>query len=593
MKYFFQTLSIGMFFLILMPINNSCKKEELPTLSTAFITNIEVTSASSGGNITSDGGDEVTARGVCWSLNVNPSISDTKTNDGTDIGQFVSDISGLTAGSTYHVRAYATNSVGTAYGANLTFSTLGQAPSSVTQPATNISTTAATLNGTVNANYLSTTVTFEYGTTTAYGSSVSATPSPIAGNTSSNVTVNLSGLAEGTAYHFRVKTVNSLGTTDGNDMTFTTLGQVPTATSSGAINIEQTSATLRGIVNANYLFTTVTIEYGETTNYGNSVAALPSTVTGTNSTGVSANVTGLTAVTTYHYRVKAVNKLGTTYSIDNTFTTSSSNTSSGSQIIANHIIVDKFDDIPSYYINEVKKMWLSYAGESHSEAIRNGLLALETAYPTYAVNVVDAGTPEAYTTSNLRASRGTWGDYRNATGWIYSYGEEDWFTTVLAITRTKAGITYCKGHSLTISAFGFGWCWDPGVSASDYLTATQAYIDYCADSILTKVFFTTGPVDLFCAQGEGGYNKSVDYESIRTYVKANSSRILFDYADILCYDAGSETPNTTTWNGHIYPIITSTNLRPEASGHISNTGSLRLAKAMWWMLARIAGWDGS
>ena len=73
-------------------------------------------------------------------------------------------------------------------------------------------------------------------------------------------------------------------------------------------------------------------------------------------------------------------------------------------------------------------------------AIRTGLSLFETTYPTYAVSIKESGTPEAYTTSNLRASRATWGDYYNSSGWIYDYGEEDWWTNATAITRTKAGL---------------------------------------------------------------------------------------------------------------------------------------------------------
>jgi hypothetical protein len=109
---------------LLIIILHSCTKEELPTLSTASITNITSASASSGGNITSDGGAAVTSRGICWSASENPDISDLKTTDGGGIGQFVSKLTDLNAGTTYHVRAYATNSVGTAYGADMTFSTL-------------------------------------------------------------------------------------------------------------------------------------------------------------------------------------------------------------------------------------------------------------------------------------------------------------------------------------------------------------------------------------------------------------------------------------------------------------------------------------
>jgi len=76
------------------------------------------------------------------------------------------------------------------------------------------------------------------------------------------------------------------------------------------------------------------------------------------------------------------------------------------------------------------------------------------------VNVTESGTPEAYTTSYLRASRATWGDYSNSSGWIYSYGEEDWFTNSMAIARTKAGLLYTKNTGPTLSAIGFGWCYD-------------------------------------------------------------------------------------------------------------------------------------
>jgi uncharacterized protein (TIGR02145 family) len=115
-------------FLTLPGILHSCKKdikEEVPTLTTTTVTNITATTATSGGIITSDGGAEITAKGVCWSLNANPTTSDSKTDDGAGIGQFVSNITGITGGTTYHVRAYATNSAGTAYGADLTFITEG------------------------------------------------------------------------------------------------------------------------------------------------------------------------------------------------------------------------------------------------------------------------------------------------------------------------------------------------------------------------------------------------------------------------------------------------------------------------------------
>lgn len=206
-------------------LTTSCKKEEpaqLPIVSTTPATNIAVSTATSGGTITSDGGATISASGVCWSTNPDPSTNDSKTLDGTDIGQFASNLTGLSAGTTYHVRAYATNSVGTAYGADISFSTVGKIPASITQPATVVTTDGATLTGTVNPNDLPTTVSFEYGTTTNYGSTATATQSPLDGNSIYNVNAVITGLTPGTTYHYRIKTVNSIGTTYGSDVTFTT-----------------------------------------------------------------------------------------------------------------------------------------------------------------------------------------------------------------------------------------------------------------------------------------------------------------------------------------------------------------------------------
>ena len=95
-----------------------------PTVTTAVISDIDKTTATGGGNVTTDGGATVTARGICWSTSQNPTISGSHTTDGTGTGSFTSAMTGLTANTTYYVRAYATNSVGTAYGEELSFTTL-------------------------------------------------------------------------------------------------------------------------------------------------------------------------------------------------------------------------------------------------------------------------------------------------------------------------------------------------------------------------------------------------------------------------------------------------------------------------------------
>jgi uncharacterized protein (TIGR02145 family) len=106
----------------------------LPTLTTTAVSAYSQ-SASSGGNISSDGGASIIARGVCWSTSAIPTIAlTTKTTDGTGTGAFSSNISGLTSNTTYYLRAYATNSQGTAYGNEITFTTVLNPPINIPGP---------------------------------------------------------------------------------------------------------------------------------------------------------------------------------------------------------------------------------------------------------------------------------------------------------------------------------------------------------------------------------------------------------------------------------------------------------------------------
>jgi Concanavalin A-like lectin/glucanases superfamily len=314
MKKAFNFLFLGI--LILLTVITSCKKKEVPVVVTSEITEITGTTAKSGGAINDQGSGPIISRGVCWNTATDPTTTNNITSDGSGTGSFLSSITGLKGATEYFVRAYATNDAGTGYGLAISFSTLGEVPSTITQQTTDISTTTAILHGNTNANYLSTVVTFEYGTTASYGNSVTAVQSPLTGNTNTDVNATLTGLTPGTTYHLRIKAINELGTSYGADMAFTTLGQKPTATTSSPSGITTTVATLNGVINANYLSTVVTFEYGTTTNYGNSVTASQSPLTGNTNTNENATITGLTPGATYHFRIKAVNELGTSYGAD-------------------------------------------------------------------------------------------------------------------------------------------------------------------------------------------------------------------------------------------------------------------------------------
>ena len=221
-------------------------------------------------------------------------------------------ITGLTANTTYHFRITATNAGGTSQGADETFKTLVNPPTVETKPASAITQTTATLNATVNPNGGNvTTCEFEYGTTNAYGSSAPCSPAPGSGTSPVAVSAAITGLTANTTYHFRISATNASGTSQGSDETFKTLPNAPTVETKPATAITQTTATLNATVNPNGgNVTTCEFEYGTTNAYGKtaSCASLPGS--GTSAVAVSAAVTGLTANTTYHFRISATNAGG-------------------------------------------------------------------------------------------------------------------------------------------------------------------------------------------------------------------------------------------------------------------------------------------
>jgi hypothetical protein len=196
-------------------------------------------------------------------------------------------------------------------------------PSVSTGSATGVTATSATLNGTVNPNGSATSWHFEYGTTTAYGQT---TPAQNAGSGTSNlgVSATVASLQAGKTYHFRIVATSTGGTSAGADATFSTPApgaSPPAVTTSPATGITGNGAKLNGKVNPNGAATTWFFEYGTTTGYGTKTP-VKNAGNGTKASNVNATVGGLSASTTYHYRLVATNPSGTTDGADQTFTTS-------------------------------------------------------------------------------------------------------------------------------------------------------------------------------------------------------------------------------------------------------------------------------
>jgi phosphodiesterase/alkaline phosphatase D-like protein len=296
-----------------------------PAVNSTVASTITTTTATLGGSVNANGGASCT---VSFEYGTTTSYGQTKaatpaTVTGSTLTNVTGAITGLTSGTLYHYRTKVVVGNQSYFGSDKTFTTLTITPVVNSTAASTITTTTATLGGNVNASGgASCTVSFEYGTTTAYGQTKAATPATVTGTTLTNVSGAITGLTPGTLYHYRTKVVAGNQSYFGPDKTFTTLYVTPTVTSTSATAVTSSEAVLGGTVNANSGSNwTVSFEFGTTTAYGQSKAATPGTVTGNVNTPVSALVISLLPNTTYHYRTKAVSGAQTVYGADKTFLT--------------------------------------------------------------------------------------------------------------------------------------------------------------------------------------------------------------------------------------------------------------------------------
>jgi uncharacterized protein (TIGR02145 family) len=195
--------------------------QELPTVTSAGVTNILQTTATSGGNVTSDGGPSVTTRGVCWSTSSNPTTANSHTIDGSGTGIYVSSLTGLTLNTLYYIRAYATNSVATAYGNEMTFTTLANLPTVSTTTVTSIGQTAVTSGGNVTSDG-GASVTVRGVCWNTSSNPVSSGSHTMDGSGTGTFVSSLTGLTANTLYYVRAYATNSAGTAYGNEFNFTT-----------------------------------------------------------------------------------------------------------------------------------------------------------------------------------------------------------------------------------------------------------------------------------------------------------------------------------------------------------------------------------
>ena len=291
----------------------------LPTVTTTTVTGITASGATSGGTVTTDGGASVTARGVCWAITANPAVGGMCTTDGAGTGSFASTITGLIPGQLYHVRAYATNSVDTGYGADVQFSALAVLPTVTTTTVTGITASGATSGGTVTAD--------GGAAVSARGVCWAITANPAVGST---CTTNGTGtgafvsliqnLTPNTLYHVRAYATNSVDTGYGADIQFSALAVLPTVTTTAVIGITASGATSGGTVTADGGATVSARGVCWATTANPAVGGM-CTTNGAGTGSFASTITGLTPGQLYHVRAYATNSVDTGYGADLQFST--------------------------------------------------------------------------------------------------------------------------------------------------------------------------------------------------------------------------------------------------------------------------------
>ena len=199
-------------------------------------------------------------------------------------------------------------------------------PMVITNTNTSTSNSTAIVTGQIKPNGAATTYWFDYGTTTAFGTSSSA-QAVGSGYNMISTPAYITGLKASTTYYFRLSAKNSFGTVNGSTYTFTTntnpppQGTIPAARTSAATNIARTAANVGGQVTPNGAATNYWFEYGTTASFG-AITSIETTASTTAATNASASLTGLQPLTKYYFRLNAQNQFGTVLGSTLTFTTS-------------------------------------------------------------------------------------------------------------------------------------------------------------------------------------------------------------------------------------------------------------------------------
>ena len=418
----------------------------IPTISTTTVSTITSSTASSGGVISSSGGATITAKGVCWSTSPNPTVAlTTKTNNGTGTATFTSSITGLLPITSYYVRAYATNSIGTAYGQEEIFTTLATLPTLNTTIASAITSSTASSGGTISndggasvtdrgivwSTITNPTITINQGLTSD-------------GNGIGTFTSSISQLTPGALYYVRAYATNSAGTAYGNQITFSVLATIPTITTITISAMSSATASSGGTISSDG-GASITVKGVCWSTSPNPTISNNITNNGTGTATFTSILSNLLPITTYYYRAYATNSIGTGYGITYTFTTASN------------------PQITTSIISAVTSSTASSGGTISNDGgaiiTSKGVCWSTSPNPTISNNSSNNGTGTATFTSNITGLLPLTTYYVRAyatNSYGTAYGQQEVLSTIAYLPNVTIGNQIWSSTNLDVSTYSDG-----------------------------------------------------------------------------------------------------------------------------------------
>ncbi len=473
----------------------------VPTVTTTLITSITTITASSGGTVTNDGGATVSSRGVCWNTTGTPVITDSHTTDSSGTGTYTSSLASLTANTLYYVRAYATNSIGTAYGDPVTFTTLKVEPAAhVTSFAAGTTTSASIpLTWTDAANtdtYLIKGSSSSFAAITAPSDGTAEADGALVHNVAQGLqTYTFTGLTASTTYYFKIYPYTNTGTS----VNYKTDGSVP-----------QVSAATQAIV-PTIVVTPATMTFSS--NVGVASAAQTAAVASSDLTGViSVSSAGpftfsLTAGGTYSNPLELVtNYTGNVYikftppaaqtytDVINFVSGTASDTivpsATGTTVTPSLLFVENFDYTPATLLTA--NGWTNHSGTSNYIPVSSTGLTY-SGYPSVGGSASmltsgedvhrlfteqTSGTIYASLLINVSSSQTT-GDY------LFHFGTDPWSTTLPGRLFVK------KDASTTNFALGI----TRGAAVASAVFTSYTYVPNTTYLVVLKYSFVDGTLN--------------------------------------------------------------------------------------------------